>query len=216
MLKDKKYLFIFVIVFVVTIAVSYLIYDGGITSKLNASVNKLSNDINKNDNASFHPKFDMVINSSGERFVNDDISITIIANSIYNIDKIYYSFDKNNWKEEILKPSNDINYSLIFKESMNKNLYIKLENEKGYQSSIYETYLKIDKKKPEIILRGNGKNTLVKLNDDNEVKYVQYSYDGMNFISEEINEKSFVVSNDYNYVRIVDIAGNISDIKKIK
>ena len=216
MLKDKKYLFIFVIVFVVTIAVSYLIYDGGITSKLNASVNKLSNDINKNDNASFHPKFDMVINSSGERFVNDDISITIIANSIYNIDKIYYSFDKNNWKEEILKPSNDINYSLIFKESMNKKLYIKLENEKGYQSSIYETYLKIDKKKPEIILRRNSKNTLVKVSDDNEVKYVQYSYDGMNFISEEINEKSFVVSNDYNYVRIVDIAGNISDIKKIK
>ena len=64
MKKDKKNLFILIIVIICVIVLSYLLFFSGITNKLKASVNGLSASINENANQGDLPIINNVINEA--------------------------------------------------------------------------------------------------------------------------------------------------------
>ena len=100
MKKDKRNIIILVVVIVLVVFSSYFLFISGITNEFRANVNKLSASVNSSPNASFFPVITTVINSSGEDVTNSNVGITVNAESIYKIDKLYYSFDLKNWKEK--------------------------------------------------------------------------------------------------------------------
>ena len=219
MKKEKKYIIIFIIIIILVVFSSYFLFTSGITGMFGANVNRLSASVNSNPNASFYPVITTVINSSGEAVVNNDIAVTINAESIYKIDKLYYSFDLKEWKENNgFKKGFNITSKLVFTESMNKKLYIKVENEKGYVSYPYETVINIDKEKPVIRTSNFFSDKKIDLKDNNELSLIQYSNDKINWKSKRISGTSYTikqVNQNYKYLRVVDKAGNISKVKKI-
>lgn len=221
MKKDKINILILVLILVFVILTSYFLYETGITNKLSASINKTEASLNKEANVSDYPVIKMVINSSGEKLVNDDVAITVLGESNYKIDKVYYSFDKKIWYDDVYfyEEGKNINAKIVFNKTIDKVLYIKLENEKGYQSYVSETNIKIDKQKP--VLKVNnlfGKLSII-ATDNFNLSYIQYSYDSINWEIEEITGKKVMLKKDdfnYKYIRLVDSAGNISKVKTIK
>lgn len=219
MKKDKINIIILAIIIVFVIFSSYYLFTSGITGMFGANVNRLSASVNSNPNASFYPVITTVINSSGEGVTNSDVGVTINAKSIYKIDKLYYSFDLKNWKENNnFKKDYNITSKLVFTKSMNKTLYIKVENEKGYISYPYETIINIDKEIPSIKTSNFFSDGKVDLKDNYELSLIQYSNDKINWKSKKISGINYTikqVNQNYKYLRVVDKAGNISKIKKI-
>lgn len=217
MKKDKRYVIILFLIMFVIILTSYFLFISGTTNKIKASLNKLDASVS-DGNVSDYPVIKMVINSSGERLVNEDVSITIISESIYKIDKVYYSYDKQKWYDDIDEASfgKESNVRLVFDKTMNENLYIKVENEKGYQSYIYETKINIDKEKPKITV---NKNNEIEVSDNVGLKSIQYSNDNINWETMEVSEKKVSLTKnnfEYKYIRVVDTSGNISAVKEVK
>lgn len=219
MKKDRRNIIIFIAVIIFVVFSSYFLFISGVTNKFKANVNRLSASIGDDHNSSFYPVITMVINSSGEKVVNEDIAVTITAKSIYKIDKLYYSFDLKKWNEETnFKKDYSITYKLVFTKNMNNKLYIKVENEKGYVSYPYETILNIDKENPIIKTSNFLGDKKVGIEDNNELDLVQYSNDKVNWVSKRIKGKNYTINNineNYKYIRVVDKAGNISKVKKI-
>lgn len=214
--KDKRYVIVLFLIILVIVLSSYLLFISGTTNKIKASLNKLSASVN-DGNVSDYPVIKMVINSSGEKLVNEDVAITIISESIYKVDKVYYSYDKQKWYNQVDEAlfGKESNVRLVFNKTMNENIYIKVENEKGYQSYIYETKVNIDKEKPKII---ENKNNEIKVLDNVSLFSIQYSNDGINWEENLISDNSVVIDKteiNYSYIRAVDKAGNISEIKRI-
>ena len=89
MKKDKRNIIILVVVIVLVVFSSYFLFTTGMTGKFGANVNRLSASVNSNPNASFYPVITTVINSSGEDVTNSNVGITVNAESIYKIDKLY-------------------------------------------------------------------------------------------------------------------------------
>lgn len=217
MKKDKRYVIILFLIMFVIILTSYFLFISGTTNKIKASLNKLDASVS-DGNVSDYPVIKMVINSSGERLVNEDVSITIISESIYKIDKVYYSYDKQKWYDDVDEASfgKESNVRLVFDKTMNENLYIKVENEKGYQSYIYETKINIDKEKPKITV---NKNNEIEVSDNVGLKSIQYSNDNINWETMEVSEKKVSLTKnnfEYKYIRVVDTSGNISAVKEVK
>lgn len=219
MKKDRRNIIIFIAVIIFVVFSSYFLFISGVTNKFKANVNRLSASIGDDHNSSFYPVITMVINSSGEKVVNEDIAVTITAKSIYKIDKLYYSFDLKKWNEETnFKKDYSITCKLVFTKNMNNKLYIKVENEKGYVSYPYETILNIDKENPIIKTSNFLGDKKVGIEDNNELDLVQYSNDKVNWVSKRIKGKNYTINNineNYKYIRVVDKAGNISKVKKI-
>ena len=219
MKKDKRNIIILIVIAILVVFSSYFLFISGITGEFNANVNKLSASVNSNPNASFYPVITTVINSSGEEVTKNNVAVTINAESIYKIDKLYYSFDMKNWKEsDEFKKGYNINYKLVFTKQMNEKLYIKVENEKGYVSYPYETIINIDKEKPVIKTSNFFSDKKAILTDNYDLSLIQYSNDKRNWVNEEISGDNFTINKikeNYKYLRVVDKAGNISKIKKI-
>ena len=218
MKKDKKNIIILIIIVVLVVFSSYFLFTSGMTGRFGANVNRLSASVNNNPNASLYPVLTTVINSSGEDVTNSNVGITVNAESIYKIDKLYYSFDLKNWKEKSnFKKDYNITSKLIFTKDMNKKLYIKVENEKGYISYPYETIINIDKEKPIIKTSNFYSDNKAILKDNYALAFIQYSNDKVNWTYNKISGDSYTIEidNSYKYLRIVDKAGNISKIKKI-
>lgn len=219
--KDKRNALILFLIIIVIVLTSYFLFASGTTNKIKASLNKMSANINKDENASFYPVITMVINSSGEKLVNEDVALTVIAESEYKIDKIYYSFDKENWYNNAYEAEygKNANIRLVFDETMNNTVYIKVENEMGYQSYVYETKVNIDKEKPVVSISENKDEITIMVTDNFGLSSVQYSVDGINWYGDDASGTSAnIKKNDFNYtyVRAVDTAGNISDVKEVK
>lgn len=218
MKKDKRNIIILVVVIILVVFCSYFLFTNGITSEFGANVNRLSASINSNPNVSFYPVITTVINSSGESVTNSNVGVTVNAESIYKIDKLYYSFDLKKWKEKSnFKKDYNITSKLVFTKEMNKKLYIKVENEKGYVSYPYETIINIDKEKPIIKTSNFYSDNKAILKDNYALAFIQYSNDKVNWTYNKISGNSYTIEIDksYNYLRVVDKAGNISKIKKI-
>lgn len=216
MKKEKRNILILSFVVILVIIFSYLMFISGTTNKLKASINRQKK-FNKDVNASFYPVIKMVINSSGESLVNSDVALNIIGESIYNIDKVYYSYDGKKWYNNHYSFSSGkkANIKLVFKKSMNKKVYIKIENEMGYQSYPYETTINIDKEKPVIKINTND----ILILDNYDLSSILLSNDNVNFEETKISGKKYTLNINeinYNYIKAVDKAGNISDLKKVK
>lgn len=219
MQKDKRNILIFIIVLVIVIFASYFMFTSGTTNKIKGSVEKLTVTLDQNVNASDLPVINYVINSSGENLVNTDVALTINATSIYNINKVEYSFDLRNW-QEVKDDINDkeINIKLIFSKTSNRKVYIRVENEKGYRSYAYEAIVNIDKEKPSIGIAQKDSELLITVTDNIGLSALQYSNDKLNWDEEEISgEKVSIIKEnfEYKYIRVVDSVGNISDVKTI-
>lgn len=219
MQKDKRNILIFAIAIIVIVFISYFIFTSGITGNLRASIKRLSGsteDYNVND----LPVIDFVVNSSGEEFVNTDVAITVNASSNSKIDRLYYSFDLENWKvvkDDLNKT--EITSKIVFTDDMNENLYIIVENENGYRSYAYKTSVKIDKENPKVKVSKDGNAVVINASDNNELKYIQYSSDGVNWTDEEASGEEITMTKenfDYEYVRVVDMVGNISKEVEVK
>lgn len=219
MKKDKKNILILILLIIVVVFISYLVFFSGITNKLKANVQSLNATVNKNANASDLPIVDSVINSSGENLVNTDVSIIITASSKYNITKVEYSFDLNSWKK-VKGNYNDkqITTKLVFRNNMNNEVYIRVENENGYKSYAYKTKVMIDKESPNIIVGKKDNDVVIKAKDNNSIASIQYSSNKLSWEDENVSGESVVLTKKLSngtYVRAVDSAGNVSNIKKV-
>ena len=87
MKKSRENIFILSFILVIVAVASYMIYQVGVINKLGASVLRVGSDGSSKlyDNL---PKINYVINSSGQKYVNNDVVLTINASSDYNIVKI--------------------------------------------------------------------------------------------------------------------------------
>lgn len=218
MKKDKKNLIVLVIALVLVVFSSYLLFASGITGKLSASANKMTASLDDNPNASYYPVITMLINSSGERLVNENVAITVEAEGNYKVDKVYYSYDKKTWNEgnAVKIDAKKSVFKIIFSQSMNEKVYIVVENEKGYRSYPYETIVNIDKEKPSVGVSNYFEKVIINASDDLELSKVQYSNDKINWEEIVVDGKDISIQGEnYSYVRVVDTAGNISNIKKI-
>ena len=215
MKKSRENIFILSFILVIVAVASYMIYQVGVTNKLGASVLRVDSDGSSKlyDNL---PKINSVINSSGQKYVNNDAVLTINASSDYNIVKIMYSSDLKHWNE-INSGLNDkeITTKLIFDKDINKTIYIKAVNEKGYESYSYKTDVKIDKTKPTINISKDKYSAQISVKDNVGLSFIQYSNDNMNWENEEISGKTVTINKSdlkYKYIRAVDLVGNISDV----
>lgn len=218
MQKDKRNIFILLIVIMIVISISYLLFFSGLTIKLKASLQNLT--VNNNDaNASDLPLIDSVINSSGQQLVNTDVAIIINSSSKYNITKVEYSFDLKDWKKVKGEyGSKNVTTKIVFEETMNEKVYIRVENEKGYKSYAYETVVNIDKEKPSISFNKDKNNVAISASDNNIVETIQYSNDKLSWEDEVVSAESVTITKNLakgSYIRAVDAAGNISEVKKI-
>lgn len=218
MQKDKRNIFILLIVIMIVISISYLLFFSGLTIKLKASLQNLT--VNNNDaNASDLPLIDTVINSSGQQLVNTDVAIIINSSSKYNITKVEYSFDLKDWKKVKGEyGSKNVTTKIVFEETMNEKVYIRVENEKGYKSYAYETVVNIDKEKPSISFNKDKNNVVISASDNNIVETIQYSNDKLSWEDEVVSAESVTITKKLakgSYIRAVDAAGNISEVKKI-
>lgn len=215
----KSNLIILCISILLTIFASYLIFVFGITKKLIANVNDVLQVNKEGKLTSDLPIINMVLNSSGEKLVNTDVAITVKATSNYNIKKLEYSYDLKNWttfNKEF--NSKEITTKLVFKKTINSDLYIRVLNDRGYRSYSYKTKINIDKKRPYLNVKKDDNDIIIKSSDNDSIKYMQYSNDGINWDSEEISGNSITLTKniyDMTYVRTVDMAGNISEVKKV-
>ncbi len=202
------------------IFISYFLFSKGITNKIQANLIKLNGKLNNNSNMNDHPVITMVINSSGEKLVNEDVALTAIVESKYKVDKAYYSFDMKNWYDK----GYDINYKentsikFVFNKSMNETVYIKVENSNGYQSYVYKTIVKIDKKAPIINVSKQNDKIIINALDNVGLASILYSFDGVNWDEKKIEGNSYsedLLDINYKYYKAVDMAGNISKIKEL-
>ena len=219
MRKDRRNLMFLVITLVLAVFTSYLLFASGVTSKLSASANKMTASLDNSPNTSDYPVITMVFNSSGEKLVNNDVAITVVAENDYKIDRVYYSYDKENWQEgpKGLIERDNTTFKLIFNKTMNEKVYIVVENEKGYRSYPYETTVNIDKYAPQISVNNYFDKIIINASDNNELSKVQYSNDNKVWENREVSGKDISINGEkYSYVRVVDTAGNISSIKKIE
>ncbi len=215
MFSDKKNFLIFGGLVFVVILFSYVLYAGGITNKLKGNIESIpKEEMGGND----YPIIDLVINSSGEKQVNNDVAITIKASSKYKITKFYYSFDKKNWKDNFIEveTGEEASAKVVFEDTMNSKIYIKVENEAGLSSFYYETIVNIDKILPTIEKKADN----FVISDNDSISKIQYSNDSINWedIMLEDNIKNKKISKDeitYKYVRAVDKVGNISKVVEV-
>ena len=214
--KGIKNILILFIVIICVVGLSYVLFASGITSKLSANVNRMDAKFNEIADQSYYPLITLVVNSSGERLVNTNVAVTVFAESNYNIDKVYYSFDNKTWYEgfEKFEANKSISTKIVFKDNITKDIYIKVENEKGYKSYAYKTSIKIDKLPPTI----NIFMDKVYANDNYMLSSIQYSNDAINWIDMEVdkNDIKLDINKEYKFIRAVDKAGNISDVKQVK
>lgn len=219
MKKDKRNILIFVVIVLIIIFISYFVFSSGLTDRLKASVQSMSASIDKDVNKSDLPIINEVINSSGEEIVNTDVSLIINTSSKYNIKKVEYSFDLKNWKtikEDINKKEASVR--LTFSKTMNKSVYIRVENDHGYKSYPYETIVNIDKDAP-VMEINNNEDLVIYAKDNIKLSKLQYSYDKLNWDSEDISGEEMSLRKEgfeYKYIRVVDSVGNISMVKEVK
>lgn len=214
MKKDKRNFWILIFLIIIIILVSYFIFSFGITNKLRGSIMQNDNMIIAVDD---YPKINFVVNSSGEKYANENIAITVNASSKYNINKLEYSFDLKNWISVNKKfNTKEINEKIVFSKSMDKNLYIRVINEKGLKSYAYKTVLKIDKQKPILKIINDNNDIMIIAEDNVSLSKIQYSNDLMSWDEEEISGQDVTLRKenfDYKYIRVVDTVGNISKEK---
>ncbi len=221
MKKDRRNILILFLILMVIVLTSYFLFVSGTTNKIKASLTKLTASVNDDASTGYYPVITMVINSSGERLVNEDVALTVMAESAYRIDKIYYSFDKENWYSDTYEADygTEANIRLVFDETMDSAVYIKVENEMGYQSYAYETKVSIDKEKPKVSVIKNMDDITISATDNLGLSSIQYSTDGINWDDETVSGANVNMNKadfNYSFVRVVDTAGNISDVKEVK
>lgn len=218
MRKDKKIFITFILVLIISIFLSYLFFINGSTNKLFGNANDFIASIDDEENLNSYPIIKMFFNSSGEKKVNDDVVLTLDAESRYNINKVEYSFDLKNWK--VLNKKYDkknITAKIIFNNDMNKEVYVRVINEKGYKSYPYKTIVMIDKTNPKLNLNKINNGVTISVSDE-DLKKLQYSNDKLVWVDEDISGQEIFITKfnfNYKYVRAVDSVGNISEIKKI-
>lgn len=215
----KKNIIIFFITFLIVVLASYFMFSFGITDKIKGSIYEARIGTKEGKYTSDLPVINMIINSSGKRIVNDSVTLTVIAKSNCNIKRLEYSVDLKKWK--VLKDDlNDKNIStkIVFNDHIYGNVYIRVINEKGYSSYAYETSVRIDKTSPSLNVHKDDKDIIINANDNKMLSSIQYSNDMINWDDEEVSAESIILRKNnlsYKYVRVVDEAGNISEIKKI-
>jgi len=220
MSKDRKNIFIICFVFICVIFASYLLFKSGMTSKLKANVHNVV--ITSNLTAADLPIITLVINSTGEKISNGDASIIVFAKSMHKINKIYYSYDLVKWYTDAYekKEGTDFSAKLIFKEDINTNIYIKVENELGLVSYPYETSINLDNIMPTLEVYEENNTLYINASDYNGIASIEYSKDGINWVQNSFSETIVDISENkkkfkYNYIRAVDTAGNISEERKV-
>lgn len=220
MKKDRKNLFIFIIIIVCVIVFSYFLFFSGITEKLRASATGITANVDKDVKKEDLPVIKSVINSSGNSVVNSNVVLNVTASSIYKITKVEYSFDLKDWKKISGNFNrNNIDAKIIFTKTMDKKIYIRVTNDHGYRSYPYKTSVKIDKESPVIEIGDFESDTVIKVKDNVEISSIQCSSDKLNWEDFDVSGQEVTITKTLSsgtYLRAVDSVGNISKIKEVK
>ncbi len=145
MVKTRRNFLLLIMLLIISVVSCFTLIQTGVLNKIEGNV---SNAIEKED-YNIKPKITMLINSSGENKVNEDVVLTIDAMSDVKIDKIEYSMDKENWLE-----SDDLTYDkekdkyisrIIFTKNINKTVYVRAVDEYNNVSYYQSTVVNIEK-----------------------------------------------------------------------
>ncbi|MEE0699542.1 MAG: hypothetical protein U0M66_03030 [Bacilli bacterium] len=219
MRKTRRNIFIFIIVLIALIAFSYYLFKSGATDKIKGQISRMTAFVRPAKGPDDYPVINSVFNSSGERMVNDDVALTVFVSGKDKITDVSYSFDKKKWFNDVLEAEygNEASVKIVFKKTMNKTVYVRAQNERGYKSYFYETKVMIDKEKPTINVSSKHNKNIISAKDNFGILKLQYSNDAITWIDEDANNELAVIKEGlgYSYVRAVDVVGNISEIKKI-
>ncbi len=210
----KKKTYVVIISLIMLFVFVFIVLFRSVSNKLSGNLEYISKNDYLSKTPNSYPVIVNVFNSSGEKVTNNDVALTVNARSLYNIIGIEYSFDLNKWyKIDKKLNEKEINEKIVFKNTMNKIVYIRVENNLNLKSYTYETYINIDKEKP--VIKVSNDKILVRDNDN--IYKLQYYNDLSNYYEEDVYSTviNTNIIKDYDYVRAVDMAGNISDPVKL-
>lgn len=147
MQKTRRILLIFILVIFFGFLGCYFLIANGFVDKLVGSIENVMGTKLTAEEKNDKPVISFVVNSSGEKKVNESVVITVDVTDDYKVEKLQYSFDKENWKDVDNFGIQEFKYvgKIIFDDNMNETVYIRAINEFGNQSYYYQTKVFIDK-----------------------------------------------------------------------
>lgn len=214
--KQKKYSLLFGFIMAVVIVGSIFLYKNGKITEIINSLYKITGSvINNKVSEEDYPVITFLSNSSGEKITNDDVVITVNAESNKNIKEFYYSFNNIDWvKIKDVKTGLKAEARIVFKDNMMETVFVKAVNKDNISSYSNKTKVRIDKEAPVIRMDIDGFTAT----DNYLVSKFQCSSDGIDYVDYEFYPKSkiYIKNISCNYIRAVDTAGNISKVIKVK
>lgn len=138
---------IFIVLILFSIFLAFFLLESGFIETFENNIKKLSGNVLTAEQQNDKPKIDIIINSSGENEVDEDVLIIVGVTDKAKVTKIEYSYDKQRWFEiEDLKyEDNKYIARQVFSDNMNEELFIRAINEYGNTSYYKSTIVNINK-----------------------------------------------------------------------
>lgn len=146
MQKTRKNILVFIILIVFVGIVTYVLYSAGFTKKVLASIENLKGEALLEQKVYSKPEILTIINTSGEKKVNEDVVLFIDVLSDSNV-KIEYSYDMKKWKSvnDVTKDNDVYTGRMVFKKNIQSLVYFRAINEQNKVSDYKKTKVIIDK-----------------------------------------------------------------------
>ena len=138
---------VFIVLILFSIFLSFFLLESGFTETFENNIRKLTGNALTVEQQNDKPKIDIIINSSGENEVSEDVLVIVGATDKAKIKRVEYSYDKESWFE-----IKDLNYEdnkyiarQVFNDNMNEEVFIRAINEYGNTSYYKSTIVNINK-----------------------------------------------------------------------
>lgn len=138
---------VFIVLILFSIFLSFFLLESGFIETFENNIRKLTGNALTVEQQNDKPKIDIIINSSGENEVSEDVLVIVGVTDKAKIKKVEYSYDKESWFE-----IKDLNYEdnkyvarQVFNDNMNEEVFIRAINEYGNTSYYKSTIVNINK-----------------------------------------------------------------------
>lgn len=138
---------IFIVLILFSIFLAFFLLESGFIETFENNIKKLSGNVLTAEQQNDKPKIDIIINSSGENEVDEDVLIIVGVTDKAKVTKIEYSYDKQRWFEikDLKYEDNKYIARQVFSDNMNEEVFIRAINEYGNTSYYKSTIVNINK-----------------------------------------------------------------------
>lgn len=177
------------------------------------------------------PTKPIITNSSQGNATNQNVSITVTSEDTLSGIDHYEWFENNAWTTRALKTENSVGKITFMAERKNLTIRFRAVDKVGNISQEATTVINLDKTAPVLSpitnsSNENWTNQPIKLSwtiteNGSGIQKVQYSYDGQQWNNELEKSEWYGITienqrNDTLYIRVIDTAGNISNVSSTK